>query len=198
MSRFWVFGLVAMVAAGPIHAGETIAPFVMGLAQASSSDSEISAFYRENAYEAVWTDPQDDDRARLTALLAAFDGSEMHALPRGELFSGRRHPPARRCPTEGDRAQCRVRAERTVSRIRTCSAVWRPGSIGAAAGDRAQPSAPRGGTDLLQPLSEEPAAKSCARCRLPQPNTHTCARARAPDRRHSVGGWGQEVSGRSL
>ena len=193
MSRFWVVGLVAMVAAGPIHAGETIAPFVMGLAQASSSDSEISAFYRENAYEAVWTDPQDDDRARLTALLAAFDGSEMHALPRGE-FS--REDVIRRLEavqTEGDRA--RVEFELSELFLEYAHAVQSGVLDRSALPPGIERSPPRrAADDLLQRLSEEPAAKVMRS--LPPASTEYShlvrARARLTDA-ISVGGWGPEV-----
>lgn len=80
--------------------------FAQSVAAAAASDEAIATFYRENDYRPLWTGEGAQDRARLQALLRAFDNAADHGLP------------AHRYATDTLRADlARITSERDLGRV---------------------------------------------------------------------------------
>ena len=69
--------LVSLGAAFPAHAQDD--GFGQSVAQATSGDTVLRAFYQETGFADLWTGP--DDRIRRSALIAAFEQAANHGLP---------------------------------------------------------------------------------------------------------------------
>ncbi len=70
--------LLLMTLSAPVaHAQE--AAFVQSVSEAAAGDDVISDFYRQQAYEAIWTDA--DDSSRRQAFLSALATANAHGLP---------------------------------------------------------------------------------------------------------------------
>ena len=86
-------GLAVSALAGlftmPSAAMAQVTPFTQAVAVAASGDEDLSTFYRESGYDALWTDGDSDDRARREALLVAIDKAELHGLPAGRYDAER-------------------------------------------------------------------------------------------------------------
>lgn len=163
------------------------------LARAAASDAEVASFYRSNGYEAIWTDPEPDDRQRLSAMIVAFRGADLHALPAGRFTEAgvREHLSA--VETEADRA----RAEAELSRLflsyahAVQSGIVEPGK----ASDGIKRTAPRrDGTALLARLEDEPPQKVVRSLPPPTPEYANLLRGRRELLDTiAAGGWGQPV-----
>ena len=82
-----------------------VTPFARGLAEAAAADPAVAGFYRGNGFEAIWTDPEADDRARLAALAAAFGEADLHALPLERFSEEALRERLAEIGTEADRAR---------------------------------------------------------------------------------------------
>lgn len=71
------FGLMT----APDDAQAQVTAFKQAVAEAASSDREIADFYRANTFEALWTGPGEEHRARRAALFAAIEDARAHGLP---------------------------------------------------------------------------------------------------------------------
>jgi len=58
-----------------------VTPFMSAIAEGAALDAELAGYYRENAYEPVWTGDTAEHAARRAALLIALRKSGDHALP---------------------------------------------------------------------------------------------------------------------
>jgi len=79
--RHLVAAAAAALAVAALPAEAAVTLFKQGVAEAAAGDEDVAAFYRERAYEAVWTGADDDDVARRKALLMAFEEADSHGLP---------------------------------------------------------------------------------------------------------------------
>jgi murein L,D-transpeptidase YcbB/YkuD len=66
---------------GEVQTQPRVTPFMSAIAEAAAMDPEISAFYKANGYQAIWTGEDADHEARRTALLMALERAGDHALP---------------------------------------------------------------------------------------------------------------------
>ncbi len=80
-----VVAITSMLALGSLtftsSAEAQVTAFKQAVAESASKDRELAAFYRENNFEAVWTEDSELGRARRSALFAAIDVTGMHGLP---------------------------------------------------------------------------------------------------------------------
>jgi murein L,D-transpeptidase YcbB/YkuD len=74
-------GLALTTVAVPQKAQAQVTAFKQAVAEASSRDEELAAFYREREFEGIWSGASGADRARRNALLAAFSTAADHGLP---------------------------------------------------------------------------------------------------------------------
>lgn len=65
----------------PVHASAGTTAFKQAIAETAVKDGDITRFYRENGFEAIWTGATAQDRARRTALLKALRDADYHGLP---------------------------------------------------------------------------------------------------------------------
>jgi len=70
-----VFNLVGTAAQAQVTA------FMQAVAEASSGDATIAAFYKANGYKPIWTSNDRKDKSRREALLKALASSDDHGLP---------------------------------------------------------------------------------------------------------------------
>jgi len=61
----------------------TVTAFKQAVAAGASGDKIVAQFYRDNGYQPIWTDTDDDDRDRRAALLYAVSSASIHGLPAG-------------------------------------------------------------------------------------------------------------------
>lgn len=59
-----------------------VTAFQQAVAEAASSDKDISAFYRDSGFAAIWTGTSPQDTERRRALMAAIADAPEHGLPR--------------------------------------------------------------------------------------------------------------------
>ena len=60
-----------------------VTAFMQSVAEASSNDKAIAAFYKANGYKAIWTGRSGKDKSRRSALLKAIKSAGNHGLPVG-------------------------------------------------------------------------------------------------------------------
>ncbi len=58
-----------------------VTAFMQAVAEASSSDASIAAFYKANGYKPIWTGTGSQDKSRRSALLKALASADDHGLP---------------------------------------------------------------------------------------------------------------------
>jgi murein L,D-transpeptidase YcbB/YkuD len=90
--------------------GQSVSPFIQAVAEASSEDGVISAFYRDHGFEAIWTDADDADRRN--AFLAAISRAGAHGLPVARYDANDLVADYRSALTEGDRGRLEIRMTR--------------------------------------------------------------------------------------
>ncbi|SMX22007.1 L,D-transpeptidase family protein [Boseongicola aestuarii] len=78
-SAFLAFLILPLFAANPASA-QSLA-FKQAVAEASASDRDIAAFYKENGFQPIWTSASRADRLRRQALLDALSNASAHGLP---------------------------------------------------------------------------------------------------------------------
>jgi murein L,D-transpeptidase YcbB/YkuD len=172
---------------------EAITPFMQGVARAAAEDEAVAAFYRSHGYEAIWTDAEEDDRARLAALVTALSRSDHHALPVDTFTENavRRH--LRGVRTEADRGRAEVELSRLFLAYAHAvqSGVTSPDAIS----EEIKRTAPRReGADLLQRLVDEPPAQAMRSLPPATPEYAHLVRARTELKRAAAaGGWGVAV-----
>jgi len=85
LSSFLKAGLMASaLAVSPLWASvsqASTAGFRQAVAEMAWEDADVSAFYRENGFEPIWTADTEDARARRQALMQALDEAAQHGLP---------------------------------------------------------------------------------------------------------------------
>ena len=59
----------------------TTAAYRLAVAEATQSDKDLANFYKETAYQPLWTGRNREDRDRRAAFLAALETSDFHGLP---------------------------------------------------------------------------------------------------------------------
>ncbi|MEO0357767.1 MAG: L,D-transpeptidase family protein [Pseudomonadota bacterium] len=80
LNRVFVISLICVVAfAGAVSAQSTA--FRQALAQAVAGDDELASFYRARDYSPIWLTERGTNRARVQALVEAFETSDAHGLP---------------------------------------------------------------------------------------------------------------------
>ena len=192
-NQFATLCVSVALSTGIARADEAITPFMQGLARAATADSAVAAFYRTNGYEAIWTDPEPDDRERLAALIGAFREAHAHALPVGRFSEDEVRRRLAAVATEADRAG----AEAEMSRLflsyahAVQSGILESDQI--TAGIKRTPPR-RDGTALLNRLMDEP-ARSVLRSLPPaSPEYAHLLRARMELTETIAGGsWGEQV-----
>ncbi|RKF15460.1 murein L,D-transpeptidase [Roseovarius spongiae] len=90
----------------PGQAGAQVTAFKQAVAEGAARDDALAAFYRDNAYRAVWTGADAEFRERRQALMQAIAESEAHGLP-----------PARYNPDELMRLMETARTPRDLGRV---------------------------------------------------------------------------------
>ena len=75
MGLVLVFGLIGSGAQAQVTA------FMQAVAEASSGDAGIAAFYKANGYKPIWTGKGSKDKSRRSALLKALASADVHGLP---------------------------------------------------------------------------------------------------------------------
>ncbi len=58
-----------------------VTAFMQAVAEASSGDAAIAAFYKANGYQPIWTGTSSKDKSRRSALLKALASADDHGLP---------------------------------------------------------------------------------------------------------------------
>ncbi|PZQ99421.1 MAG: murein L,D-transpeptidase [Cereibacter sphaeroides] len=84
--------------------------FRQAVAEAAAEDEALAAFYRDNDYQAIWTDA--DDSARRGALLTALSHADDHALPVNRYDPDQLVGALRSAWSERDRGRIEVRMSR--------------------------------------------------------------------------------------
>lgn len=78
---FVAFLVVFLLGALNISSAQAqITAFKQSVAEAASDDEDLSAFYRENGFEPVWTGSDPQHRERRAELFRALDTVELHGL----------------------------------------------------------------------------------------------------------------------
>ena len=186
--------LAGCLAPAPAAAqAQEISAFMQSLAGEASGDGAVASFYRDTGYEAIWTDPEEDDRARLSALIVAVEASATHALPRGRFTEQDIRQRLTAVRTEANRA----RTEAELSRLfldyahAVQSGILDPDRTGAGI-KRTAPR--RDGAELLSRLVEEAPGKVMRSLPPATPEYANLVRARMDlARTVAAGGWGGEV-----
>jgi len=81
MSLLLTLGALVPVAKAQAAGTSSIPAFAQAVAEAAATDEDIAAFYRDNAYTAIWTDTSAEATARREALLNALVRAGDHGLP---------------------------------------------------------------------------------------------------------------------
>lgn len=119
----WPGGVAAQMQGGLVPAGgalalrSTIAPldgFRRALTAAVAADTALAGFYRDRAYEPVWTADSLDAAARRAALFAALDTAGLHALPVERYNAAGLRAAFTDLRSEGDRARLEARLSRAL------------------------------------------------------------------------------------
>jgi murein L,D-transpeptidase YcbB/YkuD len=102
--------VAAMMAVGGPARAELPAPFVQALAASVGTDEDVAAWYRDTAYQPLWTAP--DQAPRRAALLAALETAADHGLPPARHDAAALRAALAAAVTEGDRARIEARMTR--------------------------------------------------------------------------------------
>ena len=73
--------VIAASLAAPAQADLRVTAFMQGVATAAAQDADLSAFYKANGYQSVWTGRSIRERQRRAALLEALRMAPVHGLP---------------------------------------------------------------------------------------------------------------------
>lgn len=76
-----IFLTLTLVTMSSIPGFSDTTAFKQAVAEAAARDGDIADFYRQNAYQGIWTGNKSRDRARRTALLEALRQVDNHGLP---------------------------------------------------------------------------------------------------------------------
>lgn len=71
--------LACVLAVAPV--GAQVTAFKQAVAEAAAGDEDISAYYRSNGYDPLWTGDTSIHEKRRAALIAALSGARAHGLP---------------------------------------------------------------------------------------------------------------------
>ena len=193
MYRFAAILIASALSAGPALTQEGITPFARALTGLVPDHPPLAEFYRSNGYEAIWTDPEPDDRARVSALMVAFDHADAHALPTGRFSAQDVHDRLASVRTESDRAEAEAELSRrflAYAHAIQSGILESDEVIGAI--KREPPR--RDGATLLTRLIEEPPAEVMRSLPPATPEYANLVRARVElGRVVAAGGWGETV-----
>ena len=103
--------LVVSLGASPVVAQESAA-FRQAVAEAVAGDRVLLAFYQGRSFDGLWIGSGRDERARRTALLAAFDEAGDHGLPAGRYDSKAFEAKIRAARTQADLGRLDVELSR--------------------------------------------------------------------------------------
>lgn len=76
-----VAGVLVLGTAWTAPAAAQVTMFKQAVAESAAEDRDIAAFYRDRAFEPIWTGADETHRARRAALLGALDSAAAHGLP---------------------------------------------------------------------------------------------------------------------
>ncbi|WP_413843365.1 L,D-transpeptidase family protein [Tateyamaria sp.] len=117
VSRHWMIVLAlalgAMFSSLPQNATAQVTAFKQAVAEAAARDADISAFYKANGYESLWTGRSGRERQRRTALFAALSKAGNHGLPAARYDAGGLQAKMKAVKTERDRGLVEVELSRT-------------------------------------------------------------------------------------
>jgi L,D-transpeptidase YcbB len=109
--RSWLVPLsLVLVQAVTSPVSAQTAAFTQSLAATASADDAVAAWYRETAYETLWTGAEDADRR--AAFLAAIGSAKDHGLPVARYDAAALTAALRAAETEGDRGRVEVEMTR--------------------------------------------------------------------------------------
>jgi murein L,D-transpeptidase YcbB/YkuD len=109
-TRVFILSLLALLAAAATPAFAQNMAFKQAVAEAASSDDALSAFYRQNGYDTLWTGS--DDAERREALFTALAGASEHGLPVARYEAQQLKSRFMAVATERDRGLAEVAASR--------------------------------------------------------------------------------------
>ena len=72
---------------GPAGAEGQGTAFRQAVAEAAAQDPEVAAYYRDTAYQPIWTGDGEADHARRQALVQALSQAALHGLPEPATIS---------------------------------------------------------------------------------------------------------------
>ncbi len=106
--RFMMTALTSALAlgAGMARASTLPSAFTQALAAAAGGDAAVSGFYRDRAYQTLWTGEADADRR--AAVLQAFDSAADHGLPAPRYDAAALRAAFTNAQTEGDLGRLEV------------------------------------------------------------------------------------------
>ncbi len=106
--------LVSLAVMAPTigHASARATGFKQAVAEASARDKDLSAFYRANDYQPIWTGRSNRDNARRQAFLKAIANAGDHGLPAGRYDPDLIKTNVRRIKSERDLGRLEVEMSR--------------------------------------------------------------------------------------
>ncbi|HBG98482.1 MAG TPA: murein L,D-transpeptidase [Rhodobacteraceae bacterium] len=102
--------LLSLAVLAPAGRAQTVSPYVQALAEAVADDPALAAFYRDRAYDALWTGS--DDAARRGALLDTLSRAGDHGLPTGRYDAAGLRAGFAGATSEADRGRLEARASK--------------------------------------------------------------------------------------
>ncbi|WP_299547472.1 L,D-transpeptidase family protein [uncultured Tateyamaria sp.] len=105
--------VAAFFVAAPQSASAQVTAFKQAVAEAAARDADISAFYKANAYESLWTGRTGRERQRRAALFKALSNAGNHGLPVARYDAARLQAKMKAAKTQRDRGLVEVEMSRT-------------------------------------------------------------------------------------
>ncbi|MCR9117158.1 MAG: murein L,D-transpeptidase, partial [bacterium] len=81
MTRYFLAAILSISLLLPAPASALVTAFRQAIAEGVAEHEDMAEFYRERAFEPIWT--RTEDAARRNALLMALEGAANHGLPAG-------------------------------------------------------------------------------------------------------------------
>ncbi|WP_372573991.1 L,D-transpeptidase family protein [Ruegeria jejuensis] len=131
LSAVFRAAIVAVVMGAPVAAQEMA--FKQSVAAATYGSEHLATFYRENAYQPVWTGEGPEFQARRAALIAAMRNTDVHGLPQGRYDSAALIEQMSQAKTRQDLAQVEVALSKAFLKLARDlqSGILRPSDIDA-------------------------------------------------------------------